>query len=214
MKKLHKILLPIFLVTAANHVMAYEIGGTGMFAQGGVEDDNNYSSNNEYDYTTARLGLLIDNPIKSFLNYRLSLGFERNAVSTPNGADNLYGLGMTHTFAFNLFKRPNLRIWMGPQIRAVVYKGDGSRILDISDNKGVSYGIGPEVGFSYRVNERLNIGTSLALVSGDLNFDDFTNSTSANSNSDVDGSTYGGHLSFSVTYNFDDKQSIFSKNSN
>jgi len=200
-----KIGLTLLLATMAQSTMAFELGATGMFAQGGVEDDNNYDSNNEYDYTTARLGVVLDKQLKPFLNYRMSLGFERNAVASPsaNGTDNLYGLGMTHTFAFNIFKRPSFRIWLGPQIRAVVYKGDGSRILDVSDNKGVSYGIGPEMGFSYKVNENLNIGTSLALVSGDLNFDEFHNSTNTTSTDDVNGSTYGGHLSFSVTYNFD-----------
>ena len=209
MKKLNNIILPILLVSAVETASAYEVGVAGMFAQGGVEDSNNATLNNEYDYTTSRLGLVVDNEIKSFLNYRFSLGVERNAVSTPEGSDNLFGLGMTHTLAFNIFKRPKFRLWIGPQVRAVVYKGDGSRILDVSDNKGVSYGVGPELGFSYRVNEQLNIGSTLALVSGDLNFDDFTNSTAANKTSDVDGSTYGGHLSFTATYNFDGKNMMF-----
>lgn len=203
MTKIKTLFISALLLTGvSNASQAYEIGITGLVAQGGVEDSNGNRSNNEYDYTTTRLGLLVDNPLKTFLNYRFSLGFERNAVSTSGGSENLFGLGMTHTFAFNVFKTPKLRIWIGPQFRAVIYKGDGDRILDVSDNKGISYGIGPETGLSYQIKENINISSSLALISGDLTFDEFTYSTNEYDSNDVNGSTYGGHFSFAITKTF------------
>ena len=207
MKNTKLLIFGLVALVAAHSISAAEIGVSGMFAQGGFDHNDYQQASDEYDYSTGRIALLVDNPIKPYLNYRVSLGLEGNSVSSPGGgSDTLFGLGMTHTFAFNVFKRPTFRIWMGPQLRAVVYKGDGDRILDVSDNKGVSFGIGPEVGFSYRYNQRLNLGASLALVSGDLTFDEASN-TSITSNSnyrggDVEGSTYGGHFSLTATYNF------------
>ena len=61
----------------------------------------------------------------SLFNYRFSFGWEKNEFDLDDGdAMETKGWYMTHDFGFGLVRTKNLRIWTGPEIKRVQYKGE------------------------------------------------------------------------------------------
>ncbi|MFC1853556.1 hypothetical protein ACFL27_25495 [candidate division CSSED10-310 bacterium] len=119
----------------------------------GTSDWEDEDATCEQDYTAEHsgFGFVLDTTVarNSLFNYQLTLGFENIEYDHdsyykdwPNGVK-LEGITMGHNFGFGVIRTPNLRIWIGPEIRMSHFEEHGNSDFDM-----VGFGMGPTMGFN------------------------------------------------------------------
>jgi len=122
--------------------------------------DNGYTTwDFDSDKKIVGLGFVFDTAVAKdkLFNYRLQLGFE--AWKDESEADeelDLSGIAWTNDFGFGVLRTPNLRLWLGPELKLAYVKGtlEASPDLDMSL---LNFGIGPTIGVNFNVGSTLTL---------------------------------------------------------
>jgi len=153
--------------------------------------------------TLKNFGFVIDTNVAKdrVFNYRFTMVREENNGS-GNSVD-MKGIVMTHDFGFGVFRNDKVRLWLGPELRAVLYDDvsatqDGTIFNSSGDTWG--YGLGLVIAANFHVSKVASIGISARYFGfSGYSRDDYYES----SDSDVD--SRGIYLNFSVLFRMDDE---------
>ncbi|MCC6544372.1 MAG: hypothetical protein IT392_07720 [Nitrospirae bacterium] len=134
-------------------------GGSGDWEYEGSQYNNWNDSTFNVDTRNAGIGFVLDtSPMdSSVFNYRLNVGLERHDIEFPSGGTiEFNGISVDNTFGISVVRNPNIRFWLGPQVRLAYYEGDRNDV----DLKLVAFGIGPAAGVNFAMGPKTTISLS------------------------------------------------------
>lgn len=152
----------MFLVfLGSSNALAIGLGLYGSYSGGsetweGVDTKISYNK----DTTCKGFGFLLDTTVArdSLFNYQLNIGYLQNEVNPNMGT--LSGGSISHDFGFGVLRTPDVRLWLGPELKISYVSGSQSSI----DYYKLDFGIGPVVGLNVHLGELV----TLALKGGYL----------------------------------------------
>jgi hypothetical protein len=165
---------------------ALGLGGYINFSSGTstwTADDGNSEWDIDSDRKITDLGFVLDTAVArdTLFNYRLQLGYENWEDDNAAGEKlDLTGFVMTHDFGFGVLRTPNVRLWLGPEVKLAFVTGspDGSPDFDVSL---FDFGIGPVIGANFNIGSTVTLAVKtgylfegFAGVGRQSSFDDIT----------------------------------------
>lgn len=171
---------------AASSARAVGLGFYGEVGGGNSEWELDFDSGGEEDFDAdtshAGFGFVLDTAVSTdrVFNYRLNVGYDRFANELEDGGDDVDfdGLVIDNTFGFGIVRTPEVRLWIGPQIRFAAYSGspDGAEDLDITLG---AFGLGPVLGLNLNVGPVATLAFELGIrwigYAGEGEWDDGSN---------------------------------------
>lgn len=133
--------LAIVFSTAQAHAF-----GLGFSAGTGTETWEN-SDGYDGDRDVSNVGFLLDTGVSTdkVYNYRFTLMKEENSAN--GGTLDLKGYATTHDFCFSLLNTKQMRVWVGPELKAAYYKDLSLNNSSASiSGHATGIGVGPAVG--------------------------------------------------------------------
>lgn len=155
--------LGLVLAFGASDASAIGIGFGVNIGSGDADKSFDGISAGSDDLSTADLGFVMDTNLSgdSTFNYRLTLaGASYEIKDSP--FDDMSGITIINDFGFGIVKKPNFRLWMGPQLRLSwisQQSGNGQEELDL-----FSFGIGPVLGANFNIGSSATIALTGAYV--------------------------------------------------
>lgn len=143
-KRFFKICL-VTLVTFFSASQAHAFGLGFSFGTGSETWSNDAGYNGDRD--VSNVGFLIDTAVslKTVYNYRFTFMKEENSAN--GGALDLKGYSTTHDFCFSLLNTKQIKLWVGPELKAGYYDDLylNNSSVDVSGHAtGIS--VGPAIG--------------------------------------------------------------------
>lgn len=129
---------------------------------------------------------------RNIFNYRVNAMLIKNQSAKPNGLD-MDGFSVANNFTFAIIQEPELKLWMGPQVKASSYSMVSSNSQSTSgDVIGIS--VGPVIGINFNLQRILSfsISASYDIIS--------SYSSSYLSSPDVDAESTGFHLDAAMIF--------------
>jgi hypothetical protein len=154
--KAFRLLLLAALVVFASFDRAQANGYGVYFDYGNVFDAE--VDNFDYEEDQYGVGFSFDTNVATdrLFNYRLDAGYQHVEQDFGSfGTADSDGLAIENTFGFGVLRRNDLRLWVGPGIRASFDFFDGT------DSWDFGLGVGPTVGVNFHTGPNVSLGLSL-----------------------------------------------------
>jgi hypothetical protein len=155
------ILVSAFLLSDS---LALGLGGYITSGSGSGEWTAEYPNGSENDFDTddsgSGFGFVLDTAVakNKLFNYRLGLGFESKDYEDESGSSlEIDSFVVENDFGFGVMRTPNLRLWLGPELKISSGTGNVDGIENI-DYDLVSVGIGPVLGLNINIGKLITLG--------------------------------------------------------
>lgn len=152
-------LLACFIATPA---VAVGFGIFGELEAGDGDFEFDFSDEFDVDVDVFSVGLAFDtDPLgEKVFNYRLNVGYSRLELEDDySDTLELDGFIVDNTFCFAMVRSPNMRVWLGPQVRVGYYSGESDTSYYVDDFDAgddidvelVTFGLAGVVGANFRM---------------------------------------------------------------
>ena len=193
---LRNFLLAVFMMLGASQSFAVGLG----FSLGTGNETWENDRLHEGDRSISNVGFVIDSAVarNKIFNYRFTFMKEDNETDS-RGLD-MKGYAMTHDFGLAVYQHRAVRLWIGPELKAMLYSdlSSSSTNLDIEGDV-VGFGIGPVFGVNVHLPKVVSFSFTAAYhiisaYSGDYHETNYYNTV------DVDADSTGLYLNASIIF--------------
>ncbi len=130
------------------------------------DDDDSWSRDFEGDRSRKAFGFVLDTTVarNQLFNYRFQVGYETWEDEVGGFGDfDMSGITMSHDFGFGVLRTPNVRLWLGPELKFSYAAGD----IDsnpFADVYSFEYGIGPVIGANFNLGSTVTLGLKAGYI--------------------------------------------------
>lgn len=165
--------LALFIPAAAS---ATGMGGYVQFGGGSLDLELDFDTIPTFDDEADSLhvggGFVLDTncAMDKLLNYRMNIGLEYVDTNFDTFNDpSMWGVVFDNTLGFGVYRGPDSRLWLGPQVRLGYYWGDGSGAMEDFSTAVVGFGgvVGVNIHFGRLHSLALTVGGRYDLLRGD-----------------------------------------------
>ena len=201
-KQLSKVILAA-IIGIVGTTQAHAVGLGFSVGTGSETWSNDIGYNGDRDVTN--FGFLVDTAVsrnKTF-SYRFTFMKEKNTAK-GSGVD-LEGYATIHDFGFAVLNTKEVRLWLGPELKAGIYKNVSFSDSNIDFNGDASgFGVGPAIGVNVNLPRVVSFSFTAAyyfLSAYSGNYDNYgTNSTNGYYSGSFDVDSNGLYLTASIIF--------------
>lgn len=174
-KIMGKFLIATVLTIVATKSYAVGLGfsaGTGWEKWEEDEDDPAH----EEDRRVSNFGFVLDTAVArdKIFNYRVSFMIEKNNADGGGDVD-MRGISMTHDFGIAVYRSQLVRVWVGPELKAMSYSSlSSSSSGENIDGDAYGFGVGPVAGVNLHLPNTVSFSFTTAYYIASRYSADFT----------------------------------------
>lgn len=129
-------------------------------------DDESWTRDFDGDRSRMAFGFVLDTTVarNQLFNYRFQIGYEAWEDDVSGfGEFDMRGITMSHDFGFGVLRTPNVRLWLGPELKFSYASGDIDRI-PFADVYSFEYGVGPVIGANFNIGSTVTLGLKAGYI--------------------------------------------------